>query len=128
MLPVYLVGPDVFLRESAEVGRAKQAICARHGLEGRYPGDGPDVSGLPLGEQARALFEACVEMMDSCVAGLVNLTPFRGPSADVGTAFEMGYLFGRSCPVFGYTSEVGDYTHRVATTPSTWSRSVSPTT
>ena len=96
-LPVYLAGPDVFLRESAEVGRAKQAICARHGLDGRYPGDGPDVSGLPLGEQARALFESCVEMMDACVAGLVNLTPFRGPSADVGTAFEMGYLFGRGC-------------------------------
>ena len=113
MLPVYLAGPDVFLRESVEVGRAKQAICARHGLDGRYPGDSPDVSGLPVGEQARALFEACVEMMDACVAGLVNLTPFRGPSADVGTAFEMGYLFGRDRPVFGYTSEVGDYTTRV---------------
>jgi len=113
MLPVYLAGPDVFLPESAEVGRAKQAICARHGLDGRYPGDGPDVGGLPLGEQARALFESCIEMMDACVAGLVNLTPFRGPSADVGTAFEMGYLFGRGCHVFGYTSEVGDYTTRV---------------
>jgi nucleoside 2-deoxyribosyltransferase len=112
-LPVYLAGPDVFLPEYAEVGRAKQAICARYGLEGHYPGDGADVTGLPLDEQARALFEGCVEMMGVCVAGLANLTPFRGPSADVGTAFEMGYLFGRDCPVFGYTSEVVDYTSRV---------------
>ena len=113
MMPVYLAGPDVFLPESAEVGRAKQAICARHGLEGRYPGDGPDVSHLPLGEQARALFESCIEMMDACVAGLVNLTPFRGPSADVGTAFEMGYLFGRDRPVWAYTSHASDYATRV---------------
>jgi nucleoside 2-deoxyribosyltransferase len=112
-LPVYLAGPDVFLPEYAEVGRAKQAICARYGLDGRYPGDGADVTRLPLDEQARALFEGCVEMMDACAAGLANLTPFRGPSADVGTAFEMGYLFGRECPVFGYTSEVVDYTSRV---------------
>jgi nucleoside 2-deoxyribosyltransferase len=51
--------------------------------------------------------------MNRCVAGLANLTPFRGPSADVGTAFEMGYLFGRGFPVFGYTSHVDDYAARV---------------
>jgi nucleoside 2-deoxyribosyltransferase len=112
-LPVYLAGPDLFLANSAEIGRRKQAICAAHGLEGHYPGEGLDVSGLPPGERARALFEGCVEMMDRCVAGLANLTPFRGPSADVGTAFEMGYLFGRGFPVFGYTSHVGDYASRV---------------
>jgi nucleoside 2-deoxyribosyltransferase len=111
--PVYLAGPDVFLPNSAEIGRRKQTICAAHGLEGHYPGEGLDVSGLPLAEQARALFEGCVEMMDRCIAGLANLTPFRGPSADVGTAFEMGYLFGRGFPVFGYTSQLGDYASRV---------------
>ena len=111
--PVYLAGPDVFLPDSAEVGRRKQAICAAHGLQGHYPGEGLDVNALAPIEQARALFEGCVEMMDRCVAGLANLTPFRGPSADVGTAFEMGYLFGRGFPVFGYTSHLGDYDTRV---------------
>jgi nucleoside 2-deoxyribosyltransferase len=111
--PVYLAGPDVFLPDSAEIGRRKQAICAAHGLDGRYPGGGIDLAQLAPDEHARALFEGCVAMMDGCVAGLANLTPFRGPSADVGTAFEMGYLFGRGCPVFGYTSHVGDYASRV---------------
>ena len=110
---MYLAGPDVFLPDSAEVGRRKQELCAAHGLEGHYPGDGVDVSGLPPVEQALALFDGCVEMMDRCVAGLANLTPFRGPSADVGTAFEMGYLFGRGFPVFGYTSHAGDYASRI---------------
>jgi nucleoside 2-deoxyribosyltransferase len=110
---VYLAGPDVFLPDSAEIGRRKQALCASHGLDGLYPGDGIDLSALPTDEHARALFEGCVEMMDRCVAGLANLTPFRGPSADVGTAFEMGYLFGRGFPVFGYTSHMDDYASRV---------------
>jgi nucleoside 2-deoxyribosyltransferase len=59
-LPVYLAGPDVFLPNSARIGRRKQAICAAHGLDGHYPGDGVDLSTLPPAEHARALFEACV--------------------------------------------------------------------
>ena len=110
---VYLAGPDVFLPDSVEVGRRKQAICRAHGLEGHYPGEEIDLTGLAPVQQAQALFESCVEMMDRCVAGLANVTPFRGVSADVGTAFEMGYLFGRGYPVWGYTSHAADYAARV---------------
>lgn len=111
--PVYLAGPDVFLPESTDIGRRKQELCAQHGLEGVYPGEGVDLDALPESEHAQALFDACVAMMDRCVGGLCNLTPFRGPSADVGTAFEMGYLFARGVPVLGYTSHVHDYAARV---------------
>jgi nucleoside 2-deoxyribosyltransferase len=111
---VYLAGPDVFLPNSIAIGRRKQEICRDHGLVGHYPGEEVDLEGLEPAQQARALFEACVAMMDRCVAGVANLTPFRGPSADVGTAFEMGYLFGRGYPVFGYTSHAADYAARVA--------------
>ena len=128
---VYLAGPDVFLPDSAEVGRRKQAICRAHGLEGHYPGEEVDLAGLEPAEQARALFESCVTMMDRCVAGLANVTPFRGVSADVGTAFEMGYLFGRGFPVWGYTSHAADYAvHRESPTTASCSsrRSAWPTT
>jgi nucleoside 2-deoxyribosyltransferase len=111
--PVYLAGPDVFLPESTAIGRRKQEICARHGLEGVYPGEGLDLDPRPEHEHAQLLFDACVAMMDRCVGGLCNLTPFRGPSADVGTAFEMGYLFARGVPVLGYTAHVHDYATRV---------------
>jgi nucleoside 2-deoxyribosyltransferase len=110
---VYLAGPDVFLPDSADVGRRKQAICSAHGLVGHYPGEKVDLAGLEPAQQARALFESCVTMMDRCDAGLANVTPFRGVSADVGTAFEMGYLFGRGCPVWGYTAHATDYTTRI---------------
>jgi nucleoside 2-deoxyribosyltransferase len=111
--PVYLAGPDVFLPESAAIGRRKQDICARLGLEGVYPGERVDLDALSADEHAQALFDGCIAMMDRCVGGLCNLTPFRGPSADVGTAFEMGYLFARGVPVLGYTAHVHEYAARV---------------
>lgn len=117
-VPVYLAGPDVFLPDAADVGRTKQAMCARHGLDGRFPLDAVmapvvDVRTLPPLEQAKVFFECCVTMMDACTAGIANLTPFRGPSADVGTAFELGYLLGTGKRVFGYTADAADYHERV---------------
>src|SRR4030095_13856894 len=34
-------------------------------------------------------------MMDAADAIIANLTPFRGPSADAGTGYELGYMAGR---------------------------------
>lgn len=113
--PVYLAGPDVFLPDAKAQGERKKAICRAHGLDGRYP---LDVAELPPGlaprAHAHALFEAMIRLMDACSAGIANLTPFRGPSMDVGTAFELGYLHARDKPVFGYTNEPRDYGARVA--------------
>jgi nucleoside 2-deoxyribosyltransferase len=49
--------------------------------------------------------------------GVFNLTPFRGPSADPGTVFELGFLFARNKPVFGYTGSAADYVQRVHGVP-----------
>jgi len=49
--------------------------------------------------------------------GLVNLTPFRGVSADCGTVLELGFLFARGVPVYGYSSAHGAYLDRVAASP-----------
>ena len=116
MIPVYLAGPDVFLPGAGEIGRVKRELCARHGLDGRFPLDAPlpdDLSSRPRAEQGRLIFEGCVAMMRECAAGIANLTPFRGPSADVGTAFEVGFLYARRIPVFGYTGAEADYDQRV---------------
>ena len=45
---------------------------------------------------------------------MANLTPFRGPAADPGTVFELGYMRGLGRPVFGYTHSPSDYRARVA--------------
>jgi nucleoside 2-deoxyribosyltransferase len=114
---IYLAGPEVFLTNAAEIGAAKVAICAAHGLDGRFPLDmvGPDaLEGLAPEAQAAVIFDALVVGLDRCVAVIANMTPFRGPSTDVGTAWEMGYAAGRGIPVFAYTNEVAHYGTRVA--------------
>lgn len=114
---VYLSGPDVFLPNAIEIGQAKKKICGQFGLEGVYPLDA-DFSGLPalksMPDMGYSSFRLMVELMDSCDLIIANMTPFRGPSMDVGTAVEVGYMYGRGKPVFGYTNVVTDYAQRVA--------------
>jgi len=111
---VYLAGPEVFLPDAVAQGERKKAICRGRGLDGRYP---LDVAALPQGLEPRAqaenLFAAMIRLMNECDAGIANLTPFRGPSMDVGTAFELGYLHGTGKPVFGYSNDPRDYARRV---------------
>ncbi len=113
----YLAGPDVFFPNAMEVGQAKKDICARFGFEGVYPLDA-DFSGLPalpdLAQWGYRSFDLMIELMDSCHLVIANMTPFRGPSMDVGTAIEIGYMHGRGKPVFGYTNVTAHFEERVA--------------
>lgn len=107
---VYLAGPDVFLPDAHEVGRRKQEMCRAFGFEGLLPYDkDPDIGRDPL-----KIFHKNCESMGKADAGVFNLTPFRGPSADVGTVFELGYMFLRGKPVYGYTSDPRGYRERVS--------------
>ncbi len=116
IMRVYLAGPDVFFPNAAEVGEAKKQICAQYGFEGVFPLE-TDFSRLfeldNLADKGHKSFDLMVELMDSCDFVIANLTPFRGPSMDVGTAIEMGYMHGCGKPVFGYTNVVAGYAERV---------------
>ncbi len=101
---VYLAGPDVFFPEPEKWAARKQEICARHGLTGvspldEYPNEPPEWAALPLWRKLSARNEAHIR---SCQALIANLTPFRGPSADVGTVFEVGFARALGLPLFGY--------------------------
>jgi nucleoside 2-deoxyribosyltransferase len=115
-LRVYLAGPDVFFPNAVEIGEAKKRICAEYSFVGVYPLDAPFDSLFNLDSPqstGHRSFELMVELMDSCDLIIANLTPFRGPSMDVGTAIEMGYMHGRGKPVFGYTNVASNYAERV---------------
>lgn len=115
MKRVYLAGPDVFLPEPLRRAAALKAICAAHGLQGVSPLDpldGGDLAGweglaLPLRIALRN--EAHIAGCDGLIA---NLTPFRGPSADAGTVFEVGYMRALGRPVFGWTNVAAYFTAR----------------
>jgi nucleoside 2-deoxyribosyltransferase len=106
MIRVYLAGPEVFLPNAREIGARKHAICERHGMIGVFPGDEEDAldPALTLGERALAISGAMERVMRGCDAIIANLTPFRGPSADVGAAYEMGFMRALGRPIFGYSN------------------------
>jgi nucleoside 2-deoxyribosyltransferase len=103
---VYLAGPDVFFPNAEEWARRKKATCERHGLTGVSPLDGlpdePSAWGtLPLWRKIAMRNEAHIR---SCQAVIANLTPFRGPSADVGTVYEVGFARALGLKLFGYAT------------------------
>jgi nucleoside 2-deoxyribosyltransferase len=116
VMRVYLAGPDVFFPNAIEIGEAKKRICAQYGFKGVYPLDVDFEALMDLDSPAdmgHATFDLMLELMDSCDLVIANLTPFRGPSMDVGTAVEIGYMHGCGKPVFGYTNAFKDYAERV---------------
>ena len=103
----YLAGPDVFLPDPVARGADLKRICAAHGLVGVFPldplvgGDLPAWDGLPEAHRIARRNEAHITSCDLLIA---NLTPFRGPSADVGTVFELGFMRALGRPVFGWSN------------------------
>ncbi len=111
---IYLAGPDVFLPEPEAWAEQKKAICARHGLTGISPfdplADQPKAwSALPEWHAIGLKNEAHIAGADAVIA---NLTPFRGPSADAGTVFEVGFMRALGRPVFGYATTARPFTDR----------------
>jgi nucleoside 2-deoxyribosyltransferase len=111
-MKVYLAGPDVFLPDAVEIGRKKVDLCARHGFTGLFPLDNEiDPS---VGAASLQIFHGNEAMMDRADVIIANLTPFRGPSADAGTIYELGYMAGRGKLCLGYSNDPTPYADRVS--------------
>jgi nucleoside 2-deoxyribosyltransferase len=110
MTKIYLAGPDVFLPDAVEIGRRKVEICARHGLIGLYPLD--NVVDLSARDASLHIFKGNEAMMIRANAIIANLTPFRGPGADAGTVYELGYMAGRGKLCLGYSNDPTPYADR----------------
>jgi len=110
MRKIYLAGPDVFLPDALEVGRRKAAICAQYGLSGLYPLD--NTVDLAAHTVSLDIFSGNEAMMDAADAIIANLTPFRGPGADAGTVYELGYMAGRGKLCLGYSNDPSVYADR----------------
>ena len=111
MTRVYLAGPEVFLPDAVDIGRRKVELCTRHGLIGLYPVDNaidPRATDASL-----QIFRDNAAMMIEADAMIANLTPFRGPSADAGTVYELGYMAGRGKLCLGYSNDPRSYADRV---------------
>lgn len=111
---VYLAGPEVFLEDALDIGARKTAICEAQGFEGVFPLDQSlDLTGLSPQEAGLKIYRANRDLMQTCDLTVANMTPFRGPSMDVGTAFEMGYMRALGKPVLGYSNSAMSYVDRI---------------
>lgn len=107
---IYLAGPEVFLPDPIGAGIAKKAAIARLNkdnkwpftLVGLYPMDN-EIEGFAADYKTGIkIYHANIALMDKADFITANMVRFRGPSMDVGTAFEMGYMAGLKKPVFAY--------------------------
>lgn len=113
---IYLAGPEVFHPRAREIGEAKCRLCADAGFEGVFPLDAElDLIGLAPAERARRISLANEALIRSCDAMIANMTPFRGVSADAGTAFEIGFMRALGRPIFAYSHASQDFAARSRT-------------
>ena len=109
---IYLAGPEVFFPEPLKLAQERKQFLATLGLEGIFPLDN-EVAGDSPEEIARAIFAANCDLLDRADAVLANMTPFRGPSTDVGTAWEIGYAHALKKPIVAYSDDLSPYHEKV---------------
>lgn len=110
---IYLAGPEVFLPDPISIGKEKKDLSKAYGFEGVFPLDAHfDPADLEKREQGLQISRNNENLIQSCDLLIANMTPFRGPYMDVGTAFELGFARALKKPVFGYTNDAGKFVGR----------------
>jgi nucleoside 2-deoxyribosyltransferase len=109
-MKIYLAGPEVFERDAIARGKELKGVCAGFGVEGLFPLDNELEAEPGLATRIR---EGNMAMIRECDAIVANMTPFRGPSMDAGTAYEMGVGAGLGKIVVGYTLDPRPYVDKV---------------
>lgn len=115
LINAYMAGPDVFLQNAREKADEMRVLCRRHGIEPLIPADNDEPSqDLPEERRSLRIFRNNVALIDRAPVVFANLEPFRGPSADVGTVWEIGYAYARGKRIFAYSPAISHYLSRVS--------------
>lgn len=104
-MKVYLAGPDVFRKDALKYLDELKEKLKKYGHEGISPFDKQVDASLSPPDQGEQIYQNNKQIIDSCDAVLANISPFRGPSCDAGTAWEIGYAVAKNKPVFAYLQE-----------------------
>lgn len=107
-MKIYLAGPDVFRLDAVATGGNLKRLCASYGHEGLYPLDNeihPPTH--------KKIFEGNVDMIRKADVILANISPFRGPGMDPGTAWEIGMGFALNKKILLYSTSRKNYGERV---------------
>lgn len=114
---VFLAGPDLWYPDAAELLARKQAACEAAGFVAISGRGGEIVETVPSEAMAREIYASVLERLRAADAVVLNLTPWRGPGADPGAAFEAGFAAALGKPVFAYLNvsneEEADHRDRI---------------
>lgn len=117
MKKIYLAGPDVFYKDVDKIAAFKKNTCLKYGFEPIFPLDllpkNLFTDKYSLEDRARIIKKACVSGIKQSDFVVSNMTPFRGVSMDVGTAFEMGFADALDKPIFAYSIDESSYLEKV---------------
>jgi nucleoside 2-deoxyribosyltransferase len=99
---VFLAGPDLFFPDAVDHFARKHAMCEAAGFTALSAHAAELVEAEPSEAMAREIYASAVASLRRADALIANLSPWRGPGCDAGTAFETGFAAGLGKPVFAY--------------------------
>ncbi len=111
---LYLAGPDLWFPDALAHAQRKRALCEAAGFKGVTCIDGVLTETEPSEAMAREIYADNIARIRQCDGLVANLTPWRGPGCDPGTAFEAGFAAALGKPVFAYlnVADEDDADHR----------------
>jgi hypothetical protein len=108
----YIAGPDVFFPNAQERAMYAKMLAESLGFKALVPVDNEVHENTPQ-NTSKAVFSGNIEMLKEADFIIANISPFRGPSADPGTVWEIGFAYALGKPIFAYTSDTNDYLSKV---------------
>ena len=109
MQKIYIAGPDVFQKNSIEIGDKLRNLCTKYGFIGLYPMDNIVDFSQEKHKIASDIFKANVQMIKDADIVIANLNSFRGKESDSGTVWECGYANALGKKVYGYLKTSAPY-------------------
>jgi nucleoside 2-deoxyribosyltransferase len=99
---LYIGGPDPAMEDGKRLLAEKRRLCQNKGFVGVVSSESILVETQPSEAMAREIYTDRVRHMRLADAAILNLTPWRGPGCNTGTAFEAGFMAALGKPVFAY--------------------------
>ena len=99
---IWLAGPEPWLPDAQPQAARQRALCADNGFTGLTAPAIVETDADNVEILARELYAERMAKLRQADAGVINLTPWRGPSCAAAAAFEAGVLAGLGRPIVAY--------------------------
>ncbi len=107
---IYLAGPEVFFTDPNSIFSKKKSVCEDLGFKALIPFDNEsdsesnnELDGKIEKNNNRSvaeeIFKKNLSLMSESDGLIANISSFRGPSMDSGTAFEIGFFYALKKPI-----------------------------